>query len=362
VDSRWQPPVDRPLEHDEVTLAPLAGRTVAVIGYGTMGRAHALGLRDSGVAVVVGARPGSPRGDLAREEGLEVVDPAAAAARADVAALMLPDEAMAAVWRETLVGALPPGAALAFAHGFAIAFEQIDPGDRPCFLVAPKAQGDLLREAYARGAGVPGLLAVTDRSPGGTWALCAAYARAIGCLRGGGWRTTFRAECVADQFGEQAVLCGGVIELLQAAFDTLVGAGHDPANAYFECVHELQLITSLLHRHGLAGMRSRISPTAAYGGLTRGPRLVDDGVRARMQEILAEIEDGRFAAEFLAEHDHPGRGVAARRAAEARTPLARAGEQLQRRLAAFDGEAPSPPGGGASGDDAPAPPSEETGP
>ncbi len=362
MDPRWQPPAHRPLEHEEVTLAPLAGRTVAVIGYGTMGRAHALNLQQSGVTVVVGARPGSPRGDLARREGLAVTDPAAAAADAEVLALMLPDEAMAAVWRDTLADVARPDAALAFAHGFAVAFQQIDPGDRACFLVAPKAQGDLLREAYARGAGVPGLLAVTERSPAGTWPLCAAYARAIGCLRGGGWRTSFRAECVADQFGEQAVLCGGVIELLQAAFETLVAAGHDPANAYFECVHELQLITSLLHRHGLAGMRSRISPTAAYGGLTRGPRLVDAGVRARMREILAEIEDGRFAAEFLAEHADPDRGVAARSAAEARTPLARAGERLQSRLAAFAGDPSSQPGAGASSDDAPAPPPEESGP
>jgi ketol-acid reductoisomerase len=352
VDPRWQPPADRPVEHDEVDPVALHGRTVAVIGYGTMGRAHARNLHDSGVAVVVGARPGSPRGDLARAEGLAVAAPADAAAAGDVVALMLPDEAMAPVWRDTLAPAVRPEAALAFAHGFAVAFDQIDPGPRPCFLVAPKAQGDLLREAFARGGGVPGLLAVTDRSPAGTWALCAAYARAVGCLRGGGWRTSFRAECVADQFGEQAVLCGGVIELLQAAFDTLVDAGHDPANAYFECVHELQLITSLLHRHGLAGMRARISPTAAYGGLTRGPRVIDDHVRGRLREVLAEIESGEFAREFLAAHDHPERGVAARRAAEARTRLNRAGERLQPRLLAFDGDAAGASRAGASGTDA----------
>jgi len=344
VQEDWQPPAHRPLEHAETSLAPLRGRTVAVIGYGTMGRAHALNLRDSGIAVTVGARPGSARGDLARAEGLEVQVPASAAAAAEVVALMLPDEAMATVYREVIAPALRPDAALAFAHGFAVAFDQIDPGSRPCFLVAPKAQGDLLREAFARDGGVPGLLAVTDRSPAGTWALCAAYARAIGCLRGGGWRTSFRAECVADQFGEQTVLCGGVIELLQAAFDTLVAAGHDPANAYFECVHELQLITSLLHRYGLAGMRARISPTAAYGGLTRGPRVIDAEVRERLAAILAEIEDGRFAREFLARHDDPAAGVAALAAHEARTPLARAGEHLQDRLAAFGGaERPQAP-------------------
>jgi ketol-acid reductoisomerase len=360
VQPHWQPPTDRPVEESDAPTAPLDGRTVAVVGYGTMGRAQALNLRDSGVEVVVGARDGSPRGALAHEEGLRVLGPGPAAAQADVVALMLPDEAMAAVWTETIAPALKPGAALAFAHGFAVAFDQIDPGSRPCFLVAPKAQGDLLRESYVRGGGVPGLLAVTPASPPETWGLCAAYARAVGCLRGGGWVTTFAAECVADQFGEQAVLCGGVIELLQAAFDTLVDAGHDPANAYFECVHELQLITSLLHRYGLQGLRERISPTAAYGGLTRGPRLVDARVRREMAAILAEIEDGRFAREFLARHDDPHEGVRARSEREATSPLARTGRRLQSRLAAYAGrddaqpptERPDPtdPGNGSTPD------------
>jgi ketol-acid reductoisomerase len=202
--------------------------------------------------------------------------------------------------------------------------------------VAPKAQGDLLREAVARGGGVPGLLAVTETSPPGTWALCAAYARAVGCLRGGGWPTTFRAECVADQFGEQAVLCGGIIALLQAAFDTLVDRGYDPANAYFECVHELGLITDLLRRHGLEGMRRRISPTAAYGGLTRGPRIIDAAVRERLATLLDEIEDERFAREFLARHADPEHGVRALIDREAATPLAAAGRRLQARLDALE--------------------------
>ncbi len=332
MSTSWQPAPGRPVEEADASLAPLDGRTVAVIGYGTMGRAHALNLRDRGVAVVVGARHGSPRGDMAAKEGLTVLSVGDAAAAGDVVALMLPDEAMAAVFAADIAPRLRPGAALAFAHGFAIAFDQIDPGARPCFLAAPKAQGDLLREAAAGGGGVPGLLAVTDASPRGTWALCAAYALAIGCLRGGGWPTTFRAECVADQFGEQTVLCGGVVDLLQAAFDTLVDRGHDPVNAYFECVHELHLITDLLRRHGVDGMRARISPTAAYGGLTRGPRLIDPGVRARMADILDEIEDGRFAREFLDRHDDPDRGTAALARREADTALARRGRDLQPRL------------------------------
>jgi ketol-acid reductoisomerase len=328
------------VEESDVTLAPLAGRTVAVIGYGTMGRAHALNLRDSGVAVVVGAREGSARGELAVREGLPVHGLAGATAAADVVMLMLPDEAMASVFSAVVAPHLRPAAALGFAHGFAVAHGQVDPGDRPCFLVAPKAQGDLLREMYAQGGGVPGLLAVAPGSPPETWALCAAYARAVGCLRGGGWITDFAAECIADQFGEQVVLCGGVIELLQAAFAVLVDRGHDPVNAYFECVHELKLITDLLHRHGLEGMRRRISPTAAYGGLTRGPRVIDASVRRRMEDILDEIEDGRFAREFLARHDDPEAGVQALAARESTTRLAGIGRELQARLRNLDPGAP----------------------
>jgi ketol-acid reductoisomerase len=336
-DAHWQPPHDRPLEDADVSLAPLAGRQVAVIGYGTMGRAHALNLRDSGVAVVVGARDGSARAELARAEGFTVQATPRVVAGADVVMLLLPDEAMATVYAAEVAPQLRPQAALGFAHGFAIAFGQIlpEPG-RACFLAAPKSQGDLLRESFVRGAGVPGLLAVSEDSPAGTWALAAAYARAVGCLRGGGWRTTFRRECVSDQFGEQVVLCGGVIELLQAAFDTLVGRGYDAHDAYFECVHELDLITRLVRSYGVDGMRRRISRTAAYGGLTRGPRVIDPGVRARMAAILDDIESGSFAREFLAHHDDPAAGVAALAAREAQSSLAQAGHRLQARLAAMD--------------------------
>jgi len=298
-----------------------------------MGRAHALNLVRSGVPVVVGARPGSPRGDLARREGLRVLPVPAAVAEGDVVMLLLPDEAMADVYGRDVAPGLKPGAALGFAHGFAVAFGQIGPeAGRPCFLVAPKGQGDMLLAAHAAGGGVPGLLAVTEDSPGETWDLAAAYALAVGCLVGGGFVTTFRQECVSDQFGEQAVLCGGVIELLKAAFDIMVEGGYGRENAYFECVHELKLITDLLHRHGIDGMRNKISGTASYGGLTRGPRVIDAGVRERMRTILAEIESGRFAREFLAEHDHPEHGTRALARREAAGPLAVAGREILPRL------------------------------
>ncbi len=317
------------LEPAGVTLKPLQGLGVAVIGYGTMGRAHALNLRRSGIEVVVGAREGSARGPRARSEGFTVLPVAAAVAGADVVMLMLPDTSMAGAWQRDVLPHLQPGAAIGFAHGFAIAFDQVVPdAGRPCFLAAPKSQGDLLIELHAAGRGVPGLLAATETSPAATWDLAAAYGLAVGCLEGGGFVTTFREECVSDQFGEQAVLCGGVIELLKAAYDVLVDAGYGAENAYFECVHELKLITDLLHRHGVAGLRGRISGTAAYGGLTRGPRIIDESVRARMREVLAEIEDGRFARELLAEHERTA-GLAA---AEAAGPLARAAGPLLARL------------------------------
>ena len=312
--------------------APALG-TVAIIGFGTMGRAHALNLRRSGIDVIVGCREGSPSIERARGCGLDVRPVGEAVARSDVIMLMLPDQAMAAAWTADIEPNLAPDASVGFAHGFAVAFDQIAaPDGRGCFLVAPKGQGDMLVAAHAAGGGVPGLLAVTPGSPTGTWDLAAAYALAAGCLVGGGFVTTFRQECVSDQFGEQAVLCGGVIELVKAAFEIMVEAGYGLENAYFECVHELKLITDLLHRHGVDGMRRRISCTAAYGGLTRGPRVIDDRVRERMREVLAEIENGDFAREFLTLHADPERGIEAMAAEEAGGPLAAAGRRVLPRL------------------------------
>ena len=312
--------------------APTLG-TVAVIGFGTMGRAQALNLRRGGVEVVVGCRPGSASIERARSHGLDVRTVAEAVSRADVVMLMLPDQTMGIVYTLEVEPNLGPETAIGFAHGFAVAFDQIQVTEgRPCFLVAPKSQGDMLIQAHEQGRGVPGLLAVTEGSPLDTWDLAAAYALAVGCLEGGGFVTTFRQECVSDQFGEQAVLCGGVIELLKAAFEIMVEGGYGEENAYFECVHELKLITDLLHRYGVDGMRSRISGTAAYGGLTRGPRLIDEGVVDRMKTILAEIENGNFAREFLAGHADPERGIEKMKADEARGPLASAGRAVLPRL------------------------------
>ncbi len=327
------PPVGTVLEPGRVDQSPLDGKTVAIIGFGTMGRAHALNLKRSGVDVVVGCRAGSASIERARRRGFDVRPVTEAVERGDIVMLMLPDQAMGDVWTLDIAPHLRPEAAVGFAHGFAIAFDQIRmPEDRPCFLVAPKSQGDLLIAAHEKGGGVPGLLAATDSSPVATWDLAAAYARAVGCLHGGGFVTTFRLECVSDQFGEQAVLCGGVIELLKAAFEILVEGGYGRENAYFECVHELKLITDLLHRHGIDGMRERISGTASYGGLTRGPRIIDEATRDRMREALAEIENGTFAREFLAQHDDPSRGIDARARREALGPLATAGRELLPRL------------------------------
>ncbi len=331
--SAYPPPLGTVVEASAVNGSVLQGRTLAIIGYGTMGRAHALNLRRSGLPVVVGSRPESSRTALARREGLDVLPIAEAVAAADVVLLMLPDEAMAAVYQQAILPNLKPAAALGFAHGFAIAFDQIHPEPgRPCFLCAPKGQGDMLLAAHAQGGGVPGLLAATEDSPPETWDLAAAYAAATGCLQGGGFVTTFRDECVSDQFGEQVVLCGGVPELLAAAFELMVEAGYGEENAYFECVHELKLITDLLHRHGIDGMRRKISGTASYGGLTRGRRIITDEVRERMRGILAEIESGAFAREFLARHDDPEKGTRALAAREANSPLARAGHRVLPRL------------------------------
>ncbi|MCK9995952.1 MAG: ketol-acid reductoisomerase [Candidatus Krumholzibacteria bacterium] len=326
---QYPPPAGTVVERDDAALGSLDGKVVAVIGYGTMGRAHALNLRRSGVDVIVGARSGSDSGNKARLKGFNVLSVGEAVAAGDVVMLMLPDEAMAQVYTGDIAANLKPKATLGFAHGFAVAFDQVkpDPG-RPCFLVAPKGQGDMLAVAHAAGSGVPGLLAVTKDSPDETWDLAASYALAVGCLVGGGFVTTFRAECVSDQFGEQVVLCGGVIELLKSAFEIMVEAGYDETNAYFECVHELKLITDLLHRHGIDGMRDRISGTAAYGGLTRGPRLIDDRVRGNMKRILEEIESGKFADEFLLHH----RDTEKLAGTEADSPLARTGRIVLPRL------------------------------
>ncbi len=329
--TQYPPPAGTVVEADQISLDPLKGLTVAIIGYGTMGRAHAMNLHRSGVQVMVGSRTGSKTGEKAELEGQDVLPVAEAAGKADVVMLMLPDEAVAKVFEEDIKPALHPSSVVGLAHGFAIAFNQIQ-WSGPCFLAAPKGQGDMLLAAFAKGGGVPGLLAVTENSPPETWDLAAAYAKAVGCGVGGAFVTTFRQECISDQFGEQVVLCGGVIELLQSAFDIMVEGGYGEENAYFECVHELKLITDLVHRHGIDGMRSRISGTASYGGLTRGRRIINDDVRSNMRDVLKEIESGQFAEEFLARHDDPLLGTEAMRAREEASPLVQTGHRVLPRL------------------------------
>ncbi|MBM5811560.1 MAG: ketol-acid reductoisomerase [Gammaproteobacteria bacterium] len=284
-----------------VRPSALKGARIAIIGYGSQGRAHALNLRDSGFDVVVGVRPGPSR-TRARRDGLRAVDPVAAATGADLIAMLAPDLAQPAIWRE-LRTVIKPGAALLFAHGFNIHFRQIRPRrDIDVVLIAPKGPGDLVRRQYQQGRGVPCLLAVAQDASGQAKHRALAYADGIGGTRGGVLETTFAEETETDLFGEQAVLCGGATELVVAGFDTLVKAGYQPEVAYYECLHELKLIVDLLHEGGIAKMHRFISDTAKYGDLTRGPRVINRAVRREMKTILGEIRSGRFARQWISEN------------------------------------------------------------
>jgi ketol-acid reductoisomerase len=278
----------------------LAGQTVAILGFGNQGHAHALNLRDSGIDVIVGARSEGRGAAAARDQGFEVLDFAAASARADIVMMLLPDEVQARVFEDEVAPHWPDHAVLAFAHGFALAFELIRlPEGRRAMLVAPKGQGHKLRQAYVAGGGLPGLIGVEGPDPEDTLQIALAYAHACGALKGGGFLSTFREEAVSDQFGEQTVLCGGLIELVTAAWETLVERGHSPEVAYFECLHEVKLIVDLMHEHGIDGMRERISTTAAWGGLQAGKKVIGEESRLQMGEILDRIESGDFAREFI---------------------------------------------------------------
>ncbi len=283
--------------------AALAGKTVAIIGYGSQGHAHALNLNDSGVKVVVGLHRQSRRWDKVGQDGLEVLEVNQAADVADVIMILVPDELQAALYREKIEPALARGKALAFAHGFNIHFGQIDPPtDTDVFMVAPKGPGHLVRRMYKTGFGVPALLAIHQDAGGECRNIGMAYARALGATRAGVIETTFAEETETDLFGEQAVLCGGVTALVQAGFETLVEAGYQPEIAYFECLHELKLIVDLIYEGGIGRMRYSVSNTAEYGDMTRGPRIVDDRTRSEMKEILSEIRSGEFAREWILEN------------------------------------------------------------
>ena len=287
----------------DADLARLEGRTVAVLGYGSQGHAHSLNLRDSGVEVVVGLRPDSPSVAKAGGEGLRVAPVADAVAEADVVMMTLPDEHMASVYRQEIAPNLKPGNYLALAHGFNFHFGCISPPESVnAFMVAPKGPGHLVRDTYSRGGGVPCLVAIARDPSGDTLDVALAYAKGIGGGRAGVIETTIREETETDLFGEQAVLCGGLTALMQAGYETLVEAGYAPEMAYFECIHEMKLIIDLIYEGGITNMRYSISNTAQYGDVTRGPRVIGDEVRAEMKRILAEIQSGGFAREFLLEN------------------------------------------------------------
>ena len=287
----------------DADLAKLDGKTVAILGYGSQGHAHALNLEDSGVDVVVGLRPDSSSVAKAESEGLEVLPIADAASRGDVVMILLPDEKQAEIWESDISDGIAPGNLVLFAHGFSIHFNQIDPGPGvDVGMVAPKGPGHLVRRQFTEGNGVPGLIAIHQDDSGTARTLVLAYARGIGCTRAGVIETSFKDETETDLFGEQAVLCGGVTELVRAGYETLVDAGYDPRLAYFECLHELKLIVDLMYEKGITGMRYSISNTAEYGDLTRGKRVVGEPTRAAMKEILDEIQSGDFAREWIAEN------------------------------------------------------------
>jgi ketol-acid reductoisomerase len=283
-------------------LSVLEGKTVAILGFGSQGHAHALNLKDSGVSVVVGLREGSAGRDQASAAGFEVLSVADAASKGDIVMILLPDEKQAEIWENEIADGITEGNLLMFAHGFAIRFNQIrPPAGVSVGMVAPKGPGHMVRRQYEEGSGVPCLMAVEQDADGSAHDLVLAYAIGIGGGRAGIIETTFKDECETDLFGEQAVLCGGATELVRAGFDTLVEAGYDPRLAYFECLHELKLIVDLMHEKGIQGMRYSISNTAEYGDVTRGRKVIGEESRQAMKKILADIQSGEFATEFIAE-------------------------------------------------------------
>src|SRR3954452_5190829 len=297
---------DDVLYDKDADLSALEGKTIAILGYGSQGHAHALNLKDSGMDVVVGLRPDSSSRTDAESHGLEVLDVADAASpsRGDTVMILLPDEKQAQIWREEIADGIADGNLLMFAHGFAIRFGQIEPPPGvDVGMVAPKGPGHLVRREFTEGQGVPCLMAVHQDATGTARDQVLAYASGIGGGRAGIIETTFKDEAETDLFGEQAVLCGGATELVRAGFETLVEAGYDPRLAYFECLHELKLIVDLMYEHGIQGMRHSISNTAEYGDMTRGPRVITDETRQAMKKILADIQSGEFAKEWIAENE-----------------------------------------------------------
>lgn len=315
---------------EDANLDYLKGKTVAVIGYGSQGHAHALNAKDSGANVVIGLYKGSRSIDKAEAEGLAVKSVGDAVAEADLIMILLPDEAQKEIFEAEIRPNLSAGKVLAFAHGFNIHFSQVvPPSDIDVIMVAPKGPGHLVRRQYQEGKGVPCLFAVYQDATGNARDIAMAYAKAIGGTRAGILETSFREETETDLFGEQVVLCGGLTALIKSGFETLVEAGYQPELAYFECLHEVKLIVDLIVEGGLAKMRDSISNTAEYGDLTRGPRLVDDNTRKEMRKILNEIQTGQFAKEFVLENQSGKAAFNAMRRREAEHPIESVGTELR---------------------------------
>jgi ketol-acid reductoisomerase len=315
---------------DGADLSIIQGRHVAVLGYGSQGHAHALSLRDSGVNVRVGLPEGSRSRDSAASEGLRVLTPGEACEEADLIMVLVPDHLQRALYAEAIAPSLVDGDALFFAHGLNIRYQLIAPpaGVDVC-MVAPKGPGHLVRRQYSEGRGVPVLVAVEQDATGNAWPLTLSYAKAIGGTRAGALVTTFKEETETDLFGEQAVLCGGVSELIKAGFDTLVEAGYQPEIAYFECLHEMKLIVDLMYEGGISKMYWSVSDTAEFGGYTRGPRVVDERTREEMRRILAEVQDGTFTRELLEEFDAGRPNFLKRREASQADQIEQVGAKLR---------------------------------
>lgn len=316
---------------EDCNMSLLEGKTIAVIGYGSQGHAHALNLKESGCNVIVGLYEGSRSWKKAEEQGFEVYTAAEASKKADVIMILINDEKQAAMYKESIAPNLRPGMMLMFAHGFAIHFGQIvPPKDVDVTMIAPKAPGHTVRSEYQRGRGTPCLVAVYQDATGKAMDMALAYGQGIGGARAGILETTFRVETETDLFGEQAVLCGGVCALMKAGFETLVEAGYAPESAYFECVHEMKLIVDLIYESGFAGMRYSISNTAEYGDYITGPKIVTDETKKAMKKILSDIQDGSFAKEWLLENQVGCPHFNAMRKNEAEQPLEKVGAELRK--------------------------------
>ena len=318
----------------------LKKKTVAIIGYGSQGHAHALNLKDSGVNVIVGLYEGSKSKAAAESHGLKVLPVAEAVKAADVTMILIPDEKQADVYRSEIAPNLKEGSALAFAHGFNIHFKQIQPpANVDVFMVAPKGPGHLVRRTFVEGSGVPDIFAVEQDASGNCFDLALAYARGIGGTRAGVLQTTFKEETETDLFGEQVVLCGGVTHLIQNGFETLIEAGYQPEIAYFECFHEMKLIVDLMYEGGMAKMRRSVSDTAEYGDYVSGPRIVTPETKKVMKQVLAEIQDGTFAKNWLLENRAAGRAnFLALREQHANHPIEKVGKELRSMMSWLKGQ------------------------